>query len=119
MIIIGAKGLAKELLAVLSWNSDTNNLCFFDNVNADAPDYLYEIFPVLKSWEALQEYFLTKSPEFALGVGGTATRKSISERVQSMGGRLRSIVSNQALVGAFGNCIDCGPEYSAGCNIIF
>ncbi|OAD21267.1 transferase hexapeptide repeat containing protein, partial [Candidatus Thiomargarita nelsonii] len=51
MVIIGAKGLAKELLTVLSWNKDTNNLCFFDNINADAPDYLNGTFPVLKSWE--------------------------------------------------------------------
>ena len=44
MIIFGVKGLAKELLAVLSWNNDTNDLYFFDNVNADVPDYLYETF---------------------------------------------------------------------------
>ncbi len=108
MVVIGARGLAKELLAVLSWNSDTNNLCFFDNVNVDAPDYLHVSFPVLKSWEALQEHFLTKSPEFALGVGGAATRMSLSGKAASMGGQLCSIVSNQALVGQFGNVIGNG-----------
>jgi len=87
MIIIGANGLAKELLAVLSWNNDTNDLCFFDNVNADAQNCLHGTFPVLKSWEALREYFLTKSSQFALGVGGAATRMNLSEKVASMGGR--------------------------------
>ena len=108
MIILGAKGLAKELLAVLNWNNDTKNLCFFDNVNADAPNCLHETFPVLKSWEALREYFLTKSSEFALGVGGAATRMNLSEKVASMGGRLASIVSNQALIGKYGNVIGNG-----------
>jgi hypothetical protein len=47
MIIIGAKGLAKELLAVFQWNGALDDLVFFDNVNKDIPDILYGQFPVL------------------------------------------------------------------------
>ena len=74
MVIIGAKGLAKELLTILQWNKDVNDLFFFDNFNADIPDLLYGRFPVLKSWEALEVHFLSKSPQFALGVGGARPR---------------------------------------------
>ena len=108
MIVIGAKGLAKELLAVLQWNGETDNLLFFDTVNVDTQDFLYGRFPVLKSWEALKEHFLTKSPEFVLGVGGTVTRKNLAEKAASLGGVLCSIVSSQALVGEFGNKIGNG-----------
>jgi sugar O-acyltransferase (sialic acid O-acetyltransferase NeuD family) len=108
MIILGAKGLAKELLTLLSWNADTDNLYFFDNINSNVPEYLYGTFPVLKSWEALQDYFMTVSPEFALGMGGASIRMNMSEQAQTIGGQLRSIVSNHALIGEFGNSIDDG-----------
>ena len=108
MVIIGAKGLAKELLAVLQWNGEANDILFFDNVNMDTPDVLYERFPVLKSWEALEKHFLKKSREFVLGVGGAKTRKILAEKVTSLGGQLCSIVSNHALVGEFGNKIGNG-----------
>jgi len=29
MVIIGAKGLAKELLVVLQWDGEADNLCLF------------------------------------------------------------------------------------------
>ena len=108
MVIIGVKGFARDLLSVLGWNRDTDGLSFFDNVNPDAPDFLYGCFPVLKSWEALQEHFLAKSPEFVLGIGGVRTRMSLSEKATSMGGQLSSIVSNLAVVGKFGTNIGKG-----------
>ena len=110
MVIIGVGGLAKELLAVLQWNGDTDNLVFFDIVNVDSPDSLYGRFPVLKSWQVLEEHLLTKSPEFVLGVGGTdaETRKTLAEKVTSIGGELCSIVSNHAIIGEFGNIIGKG-----------
>jgi sugar O-acyltransferase (sialic acid O-acetyltransferase NeuD family) len=101
MIIIGANGLGKELLTVLSWNDDTDNLCFFDEDYTTIPDLLYGRFPVLKSWEALKQHFLMDSPEFALGVGSAVTRKMLSEKVVALGGKLCSIISNDALIGEF------------------
>ena len=108
MVIVGAKGLAKELLTVLQWNGEGGNLFFFDNVNVDTPDFLYGRFPVLKSWQMLEEHLLTKSPEFVLGVGGADARKILAEKVVSMGGNPCSIVSNHALIGEFGNQIGKG-----------
>ncbi len=101
MVIVGANGLGKELLTVLSWNGDTENLYFFDDLCADIPDLLYGRFPVLKSWAALKEHFLMNSPEFALGVGSAATRKLLAEKIVAVGGKLCSIISNDALIGEF------------------
>ena len=42
MLIIGAKGFAKELLEIFHRKNQTENLCFYDDVNADAPDFLFE-----------------------------------------------------------------------------
>jgi len=108
MVIIGAKGLAKELLAVLQWNGASDDLVFFDNVNEDTPDTLYDRFPVLKSWEELEVYFQKTTCDFVLGIGGGKTRKFLAEKAISIGGKLCSIVSNHALIGEFGNTIGNG-----------
>lgn len=108
MVIIGANGLGKELLTLLIWNNDPDNLYFFDEDCVAVPDLLSGRFPVLKSWAALKEHFLINSPEFALGVGTAVTRKLLSEKVVSVGGKLCSIIANDALIGEFINSIGDG-----------
>ncbi len=122
MVIIGAKGLAKELLAVLSKNNQAEDLCFFDNISDDIPDLLYGCFPVLKSWDSRKEHFRNSSPEFALGTGGPNIRKRLAEKAQSLGGQLCSVISNQIFLGEFGNTIGDGvcilPCVNLTCDIL-
>ena len=108
MVIVGAKGLAKELLTVFQWHGDATDLVFFDNVNTDTPDFLYDQFLVLKSWDALQTHFKSNSNEFVLGIGGANARQFLAEKCTALGGKLSSIVSNHALIGEFGNVIGDG-----------
>ena len=54
MVVIGAKGFAKELLEVLvstKYNFNEQNLFFFDNVNPETPDYLFNKYKVLKTFD--------------------------------------------------------------------
>ena len=44
MIIIGAKGFAKEVLEVLWQLNELENLVFYDDVNIDIPDKLFGEF---------------------------------------------------------------------------
>ena len=108
MVILGARGLAKELLAVLSWNGTTNGLCFFDDVNPDAPEHLYGLFPLFRSWEALRKHFETTCPDFALGVGTAEARQHLCRRAVEIGGKLASVVSQHAMIGCYGNAIGEG-----------
>ena len=48
MLIVGAKGFAKEVLEVLHQLNETEDVVFYDDVNKDAPDFLYGKFPILK-----------------------------------------------------------------------
>ena len=107
MVVIGAKGLAKELLYVLHQNEQVENLLFFDNLNPEITGYLYERFKILKSWDELQNCFKTDA-DFLIGVGGAKARKLISEKVQLLGGNLCSLISNTAQVGYYGNFIGRG-----------
>ena len=108
MVIIGAKGFAKELLALLHENNETTELYFFDDINLDVGDYLYDEFPVIKSWGALHTHFSSNSPLFALGIGGAGSRENLSKKVTEIGGQLCSVISKKALIGAYGNSIGNG-----------
>jgi len=102
MVVIGAKGFAKELLTVLSWNGDiTDDLFFFDNISNDVPDKLYGRFPVIRSWEDLQFHFKEIDPNFILGIGSSKHRFALANKAISLGGKLTSCFSNKALIGEY------------------
>ena len=49
MLIIGAKGFAKEILEILHLRGELENLYFFDDVNDDVHGKLFGQFPILKT----------------------------------------------------------------------
>lgn len=109
MVVIGAKGFAKEILTTLFWNhSDLENVYLFDDINSDVPDKVFEQFVVIRKWEDLAHHFNTNSTEFILGVGGPDSRKCIAEKACAIGGQLTTLISDQALIGAYGVSISAG-----------
>ena len=102
MIIIGAKGFAKELLQVFEENGEADDsLYFFDDVSSDIPELLFDKFRIIRSITELQELFLVQSKEFLLGIGGPMVRQAISTKIQSVGGNLGSIISRTAIIGHY------------------
>lgn len=112
MLIIGAKGFAKEVLEVCYQLQQVDDLAFFDDVNADAPDFLYDQFPILKSIEAVALYFKTVDVAFTIGIGNPILRKKLVRQFEAIGGVYTSTISPLAHVGHFGNTI------GIGCNIM-
>lgn len=109
MIIVGAKGFAKELLQVIDDNGELSpDLCFYDDLSRDLPDLLYNKFRVINSFIELEQYFLRNSPDFLLGVGGPGVRFDLCEKVRKIGGRLTSLVSKTASIGHFGTILRDG-----------
>ena len=49
MLIVGAKGFAKEVLEICHQNNELENLVFYDDVNDDVNGLLFDKFPILKS----------------------------------------------------------------------
>lgn len=100
MVIIGAKGLAKELLMTMLWDKlNVDNLYFFDNINKFPSNTIFERFPVLTTWKELELLFKNKSSDFALGVGSPKARMMLSETASRLGGKLLSIISEKTLIG--------------------
>lgn len=112
MLIIGAKGFAKEVLEVLHQNSQLKNVAFFDDVNQDICGKLYNQFPILKTIEEAKYYFKTQSNLFTIGIGNPILRKQLFQKFTKIGGIYTSTISPKATIGNFGNTIE------EGCNIM-
>lgn len=112
MLIIGAKGFAKEVLEVCHQNNDLENLSFYDDVNEDIGEYLYQKFPVLNRIEQAVEYFQTVDQRFTIGIGNPNLREMLCKKFTDVGGKLTTTIASSVIIGNYNNTI---PE---GCNIM-
>ncbi|GAA4043126.1 hypothetical protein GCM10022409_31380 [Hymenobacter glaciei] len=111
MLIVGAKGFAKEVLEVLYQGTAPAAVAFYDDLSPGLPTALFGVFPVLRTLEEAQ-LWLAHDPAFALGVGSPRVRRHLAEKMRSLGGVLTSTVSPKATVGRFGNVL------GEGCNVM-
>jgi sugar O-acyltransferase (sialic acid O-acetyltransferase NeuD family) len=111
MLLAGAKGHAKEVLQVLINNGFAEKILFFDDFAIETEDKLFNSFPIIKSLSDAKLYF-NSSPNFILALGNSMNRKTLAEKLISIGGSLTSIISNTASVGSF------GVELANGLNIM-
>ena len=113
MIIIGAKGLAKELLEIFYQKNETDDLHFYDDASVDVPERLYHQFPVLKNMEDVIELF-KEDNRFIVGLGNPELRKQMFEKFKLAGGVMISAISPSANIGHFGTSIGAGTIVMAG-----
>jgi sugar O-acyltransferase (sialic acid O-acetyltransferase NeuD family) len=112
MLVVGAKGFAKEVLEILHQNGEIENLCFYDDINHDNTDKLYGVFPVIKRFEDAEEYFKNIDCNFTLGIGNPELRFKLFQKFKTVGGRLVSTISRNAEIGHY------GIRIAEGCNIL-
>ena len=114
MIIVGAKGFAKEVLEVLHQLNQLEHLVFYDDVNEGVPTFLYEQFPVLRNKEDAAHYFKTVDSRFTIGIGNPVLRKKLTLEFEAMGGVFKSTISPLAQIGHYGNSIGEGSNIMTG-----
>ena len=114
MLIIGAKGLAKEILEILHQNNNIENLAFYDDVNQDVEDFLFGKFSILKSLEEANSFFKKYGTEFTIGIGNPILRYKLYKKFKDIGGRLTSTISPNADIGHYGNIIKEGNNITSG-----
>ena len=112
MLILGAKGFAKELLQLLIDNGDAESAAFFDDVTVDMPKVLFGKFSVLKAEDQVRDYFATVDNRFCLGLGNPYLRAKLATKFIDWGGSLTSIISNQASISTL------DVEIGVGCTIM-
>lgn len=114
MLIVGAKGFAKEVLGIIHQMSQTENLVFFDDVNTDVNGSLYGKFPILKSTEEALDYFNTIDNRFTIGIGNPVLRKKIYDKFILLGGVFTSTISPLANIGSYDIEIGSGTNILSG-----
>lgn len=113
MIIVGAGGVAKEVLEIFSQRNELNNLFFFDNVSKNLPDKLFNRFPILRTIEEVKQTFdTTRDFRFTLGLGNPFFRYTLYKTFTAAGGELISTISPNTDIGSFGTTI------ATGCNVL-
>lgn len=112
MIIVGAKGFAKEVLEIICQGSITENIAMFDDVSDDVPPLLYNRFPILRNEKEVKEYFLKYGNQFTIGIGNPDLRFKMYTKFMELGGEFKSTISNNAYIGQFGN------QILEGCNVM-
>lgn len=114
MLIIGAKGFAKEVLEVVNQLNQLDHLVFYDDVNQETPEKLFGQFPVLRTVEEVSIYFKTIDHQFTIGIGNPVLRKKIYNKFTSLGGMYTSIISPLATIGCYGTIIELGCNIMSG-----
>jgi sugar O-acyltransferase (sialic acid O-acetyltransferase NeuD family) len=117
MIILGAKGFAKELLEVFAQNNELEHIAFFDDISSDLSDQLYGRFTVLRDQSSAQAFMEKFGPDYCIGVGNPYIRERLNNKFSTWGGNLKTIVSKYANIGHYGNVIENGATIMAGTTI--
>lgn len=117
MIIIGAKGFAKEVLEIFAQKNEyLKEIYFFDDISDPCPAYLYDQFPILRNEKQVAELF-KDIPDFVLGIGGTSIRQKLFSKFIALGGNPFTLVSPKAHIGHYNTTIDVGCTIMSGVQI--
>lgn len=113
MIIIGAKGFAKEVLEVVHQRNQTERVAFYDDVN-EIGNSLYDTFPILKNEDQVKAFFEANGNEFTIGIGTPKYRYLMCQKFEHWGGKLVSTISPFSHIGHFGNVVAPGSNIMTG-----
>ena len=104
MLVIGAGGLAKQLVS-FERARDINGWFFYDDMN-DGQLFL-EKYKVLKSLEEIQALFLNDN-KYIMAISGCENKITLRKKYDSMGGELMTFISNNARVSELDGLIGRG-----------
>lgn len=110
MLIIGAKGFAKEVLQVFDDRGLNEEIAFYDDVNNDISGLLFNKFPILKNEEEVLRFFKTNGNKFTIGVGFPALRLKLYKKFINLGGDFVSSISPSAQIGSYDVSIGIGSN---------
>jgi sugar O-acyltransferase (sialic acid O-acetyltransferase NeuD family) len=105
ILVIGAKGLAKEIL--FSFPNIEGKLIFFDDVNDDN-NYLFNKFRIVKNRKELLKLTRKKEFSFIVGVGGADNRAKITKTFIEMAGKPLTLISQKSKIGKYETIIQVG-----------
>lgn len=112
MLIIGAGGLAKDLLNVISEIRGEDRIVFYDDISDPKTLDLLRIHRIIRSQAEAAEYFIEVDRRFVLGIGKPSLRMIMADKFEKLGGQLTSMISGYAIIGSY------HTEIGKGCTIL-
>jgi sugar O-acyltransferase (sialic acid O-acetyltransferase NeuD family) len=110
MVIIGAKGFAKEVLEIFHQRGQIDHLAFYDDVTKDIGNLLFDRFPILKTESDVRSFFKDNGSDFTVGIGKPALRHKLYTKFISYGGNFASAISPFAHIGSYDVQIGTGAN---------
>lgn len=112
MIVVGAKGFAKEVLEIIYQNKLLENLTFYDDVSHDIGERVLDEFPIIKKIQEVEIYFQNIDSRYTIGIGNPELRNNFYLKFNSIGGVFTSTISPGSIIGTY------NLEIGVGCNIL-
>lgn len=106
MLIVGAGGLAKQLIELVIQHYEQEQIVCYDDIHK--PDFFLNAFSVLKHVKEAVKYLNEVDRRFTLGLGGPLLREKMDHKFVNMGGELVGLTSKKAIVSHFNVSIDQG-----------
>lgn len=101
MLIVGARGFAKEIFEGVIQNNDPNSIAFFDDVNVDNNGLIYEQISILKNLEEVNNFFKKFGHDFTIGIGNPLLRFKLYQKFIKINGIYTSTISPDATISKF------------------
>ena len=117
MLIIGAKGFAKEVLDILYSNKYEQEIAFYDDINSDMSERLYDSYQIIKNEHEAKDFFLKNGSSFTIGIGDPVLRYNMYKKFKHIGGKLTSTISDRSEIGYYDTKIDIGCNILSGVKV--
>lgn len=110
MLIIGAKGFASEILEDVYNTNKFDNIAFFDDINLNDPQMLFNRFRIIKTIEESSYFLKCNNYIFTIGIGRPKLRFKMYQKFTEIGGVLQGTTSPKASIGTFDVAIGVGTN---------
>lgn len=114
LLIVGAKGFAKELLIAVRETDPEREIVFFDDITDNIGPFIFGHFRVLTTIAEISERFEAGEKCFAVGIGNPEYRELFMKKFKSIGGTPETIISPSSVIGEFENVIGEGSCILSG-----
>ena len=121
MLVIGAKGLAKEIIQLLENQNSKDDILLFDDVNTKDSNVIFNTYSIIRTEQEVESVFKCDN-RFLLGLGSPLLRLMLYKRFTDLGGILYGLRSEKSDIGNYvkfdeGETLMSGVKISNGVKI--
>ena len=116
MIIAGAGGFAKEVYEILNQQGLSSQTAVYVDIPLDEVRFLPGV-KIISSPDELTDYFAKNTNHCIVGIGNPEKRFLFTERLQKLGAKFKSVISQNADIGSIDVQIGEGTAILSGARI--